>query len=198
MTINSDNSGLKITVLLGEYNRLSAEIRTFAAIGIICICISVLISAAMMIDAFFSNQYILFLISPALSLFFAIIPMVLLSYLVQVGLRLNDIEDNVNEIIGDEPIMYWKKVLNYSVKGEDEVTTKIRKYWNRTFFLGIISGVVPVAVSVWIGISWLLLKIGAVAWFVAILYGAIAITVFYLSFRFFVIHDWEKHTLLQW
>ena len=66
----------------------------------------------MMIDAVFSNQYILFLISPALSLFFAIIPMVLLSYLVQVGLRLNDIEDNVNEIIGDEPIMYWKKVLN--------------------------------------------------------------------------------------
>jgi hypothetical protein len=84
VTINSDNSGLKITVLLGEYNRLSAEIRTFAAIWIICICISVLISAAMMIDAFFSNQYILFLISPALSLFFAIIPMVLLSYLVQV------------------------------------------------------------------------------------------------------------------
>jgi hypothetical protein len=84
VTINSDNSGLKITVLLGEYNRLSAEIRTFAAIWIICICISVLISAAMMIDAFFSSQYILFLISPALSLFFAIIPMVLLSYLVQV------------------------------------------------------------------------------------------------------------------
>jgi ABC-type transport system involved in multi-copper enzyme maturation permease subunit len=110
VTINSDNSGLKITLLLGEYNRLSAEIRTFAAIGIICICTSVLISATMMVAAFVSNQYILFLISPALSLFFAIIPMVLLSYLVQVGLRLNDIEDSINEIIGDEPTMYWKKV----------------------------------------------------------------------------------------
>jgi len=146
----------------------------------------------MMVAAFFSNQYILFLISPALSLFFAIMPMVLSSYLVQVGLRLNDIEDNVNEIIGDEPIMYWKKVLNYSVKGEDEIAKKLQKYWSRAFFLGIISGAVPIIVSLWLGISWLSLKIGVVAWFVAVLYGAISITVFYLAFRFFVLHDWEK------
>ena len=127
VTINSDNIGLKITVLLGEYNRLSAEIRTFGAIGIICFCISVLISVRYDGSAFFSNQYILFLISPALSLFFAIMPMGPSLTQVQVGLRLNDIEDSVNEIIGDEPIMYWKKVLNYSVKGEDENRKKASK-----------------------------------------------------------------------
>src|SRR5437667_9931789 len=90
VTTNSDNAGHKITVLLAEYSKLSAEIRTFGTIGIICICISVLISATMMVAAFFSNQYILFLISPALSLFFVVIPMALSGYLVNIELRLND------------------------------------------------------------------------------------------------------------
>jgi hypothetical protein len=192
VTTNSDNAGLKITVLLGEYNKLSAESRTFSSIGIICLCTSVLVSVVMMVAAFFSNQYILFLISPALSLFFVTISMTLAGYLIHVGLRLNDIEDSINEIIGGEPTMYWKRVLNYSVIGEDEIAKKLRKYWNRTLFLGIMVGVVPVVFSLWLGISWLSSKVGVVAWIVAALYGAIAITALYLAFRLFVLQDWEK------
>jgi hypothetical protein len=146
----------------------------------------------MMVAASLSNQYILFLISPALSLFFVIIPMTLAGYLIHVGLRLNDIEDSVNEIIGGEPTMYWKRVLNYSVKEEDEITKKLEKYWNKTLFLGIIVGIIPVAFSLWLGISWLSSKVGVIAWIVAALYGAIAITALYLAFRLFVLHDWEK------
>jgi hypothetical protein len=193
VTANSDNTGFKITVLLGEYNKLSAEFRTFGTTGIICICISVLISAVMMIAAFFCNQYILFLISPALSLFFVVIPMALAGYLIHVGFRLNDIEDSINELIGGEPTMYWKRAIgNYLFKGEDEITKRIGKYWRRTLLLGIITGIVPVVISLWLGINWLSSKVGLVAWIVAALYGAITVTALYLAFRFFVLQDWEK------
>ena len=73
-----------------------------------------------------------------------------------------------------------------------KIAKKLQKYWSRAFFLGIISGALPIVVSLWLGISWLSLKIGVVAWFVAVRYCVIAITVFYLAFRFFVLHDWEK------
>lgn len=193
MTANSDNTGFKITVLLGEYNKLSAEFRTFGAIGITCICISVLISVVMMVAALFSNQYILFLISPAVSLFFVAIAMALAGYLIHVGYRLNDIEDSINEIIGGEPTMYWKRAIgNYLFKGEDEITKKIGKHWHRTLLLGIITGVAPVVVSLWERINWLSSKVGLVALVVAALYAAITVTALYLAFRFFVLQDWEK------
>ena len=89
----------KMTALLREYSDQRAEIRLFEVLAIVCIVISILASSALLAAAVFSKEYILLLISPALSIFLIILAMALGSYVITLIMRLTDIEDKANKIL---------------------------------------------------------------------------------------------------
>src|SRR5437764_9321736 len=137
---NSSN-GFKLQAILREYSDLRAEIRLFEVLGIICIALSALTPSAMLVAGVFSKNYVLLLISPALSLFFIIIAMALGAYVITLMLRLSDIEENINKVIG-EPIMKFTDAIIYVLR-PDVLQKGIGKYWLKISRLGIVVGVVP-------------------------------------------------------
>jgi hypothetical protein len=102
----SSNDRNKITALLREYGEQRTEIRLFEVLGIICIILSALTSSAMLMAGVISKEYILLLISPILSLFFIVLAMALGSYIMTLLLRLNDIEEKVNKLIGESMLIF--------------------------------------------------------------------------------------------
>lgn len=182
----SKSERYKITALLREYADQRAEIRLFEVLGIICIALSVLTSSAMLVAGIFSNSYILLLISPALSLFFIILAMALGSYIMTLMLRLNDIEENINKVIGEHLLEF-----TFSLR-QDVLQKEIGKYWLKISQLGIAVGVVPFIISLWNGINLFSMQVGTIAWLVGAFYGAIAIFSLYLGYGFFIQRSWER------
>jgi hypothetical protein len=179
------NDRNKITALLREYSEQRSEIRLFEVLGIICIVLSASTSSAMLVAGVFSKEYILLLISPALSLFFIILAMALGSYIMSLVLRLNDMEENINKAIG-EPMLE-----SFSLR-PDIIEKGIGKFWFRIVRLGIVVGIIPFIISLWRGISLFSSEVGAFAWFVAAAYAAIALITLYLGYGFFIKSGWQK------
>jgi hypothetical protein len=186
----SSNDINKITVLLREYSEQRTEIRLFEVLGIICIVLSALASSAMLVAGVFSKGYILLLISPALSLFFIILAMALGSYIITLLLKLNDIEEKVNKVMG-EPM------LDFSFSLRPDILEKgIGKYWFRIVWLGIAVGIVPFIISLWRGINLFSIEVGAIAWLVAAAYSVIASITLYLGYGFFIKSNWQNVKLI--
>ena len=179
---NSSN-GFKLQAILREYSDQRAEIRLFEGLGIICIALSALTPSAMLVAGVFSKNYafLLLLISPALSLFFIIIAMALGAYVITLMLRLSDIEENINKVIG-EPLLEFAFSLR-----PDVLQKGIGKYWLKISQLGIVVGIVPFIISLWLGISLLSQEVGYFAWLVGDAYGAIAIITLYLGYSKIII-----------
>jgi hypothetical protein len=182
----SSNDGLKITVLLSYYSEQRNEIRLFALLGIVCIVLSALAPSAMLVAGVFSKGYILLLISPALSIFFAILAMAIGSYQTTLILKLGDTEENVNKLIG-EPFLQF----SFSLR-PDVFEKRIVKYWLRIVSLGIAVGVVPFVISLWLGISLLFIQVGSITLLLAAAYVAAAVVTLYLGYNFFIKSGWQK------
>jgi hypothetical protein len=186
----SSNNRNKITALLREYGEQRTEIRLFEVLGIICIVLSALTSSAMLVAGVISKAYILLLISPTLSLFFIVLAMALGSYIITLLLRLNDIEEKVNKLMGES-------VLDFSLSLRQDILEKgIGKYWFRIVWLGIAVGVVPFIISLWRGINLFSIEVGAIAWLVAAAYSAIALIILYLGYGFFIKSNWQNVKLI--
>jgi hypothetical protein len=124
---NTNNN--KIIVLLREYTDQRAEIRLFEALGIICIVLSALTLSAMLVAGVSSKGYVILLISPALSLFFIIMAMALGVHAIALLLRLGDVEDNINKIVGESLLKFMDTII-YVLK-PDVIEKGIGKHWKK-------------------------------------------------------------------
>jgi len=95
---------LRVDALLMEYKEIRHESRTYEVLMVICIIISILSFVAMFIAAVSSHQLILLFISPLVSLFLVLLTMGILAYNTMLGLRSSEIEDKLNDIIGEPTI----------------------------------------------------------------------------------------------
>ena len=139
-----------MTALLREYSDQRAEIRLFEVLAIVCIVISILASSALLSAGVFSKEYILLLISPALSIFFIILAMALGSYVITLILRLTDIEDKANRILKEGVLEFSSSFL---LLRPDVIEKGIGKYWTRIVWMGLATGIIPFIISVWLGIT---------------------------------------------
>jgi hypothetical protein len=137
----------KISSLLREYTENRAEIRVVGVFGLVSICLSTLTSTALIVAAVLSNEHVLFLISPALSIFFVVLAELLSTYIINLSIRLNVIEDKVNKIIGESTI-----VGSLFIRINEDIMEKaVGVYWKRAISIGIIVGLIPFIISLWLG-----------------------------------------------
>tara|TARA_B100002003_G_C13697460_1_gene351012 strand:- start:36 stop:416 length:381 start_codon:yes stop_codon:yes gene_type:complete len=99
---------LKITIYLKEYSLLKAELRQGLAVVFGLVSLAIVIWASMLMLAFLSDTLILLLFAPAISLFFTLIAGSIFSYLLNLGNRLSEIEENINIMIGED-LLTWEK-----------------------------------------------------------------------------------------
>jgi uncharacterized membrane protein len=97
---------LKVDALLMEYREIRHESRTYEVLMVICITLSILTFVTMFITALSSHQLVLLFISPLVSLFFVLLTMGMLAYNTMLGLRASEIEDKLNDIIGERTIQF--------------------------------------------------------------------------------------------
>jgi hypothetical protein len=178
----------KISSLLREYTENRAEIRVVGVFGLVSICLSTLTSTALIVAAVLSNEHVLFLISPALSIFFVVLAELLSTYIINLSIRLNVIEDKVNKIIGESTI-----VGSLFIRINEDIMEKaVGVYWKRAISIGIIVGLIPFIISLWLGSDSYFREVGPVALLVVLVYGTIAVFVVYFGYKFFVTGDWAR------
>jgi hypothetical protein len=181
----------KITILLREYSELRANIRTFTRLAVTFLALSILVFAAMFMAAIVTNQPILLFVSPGLSILFILIGLSITAYITNLGLMANEIEDEMNELLG-EPVMRWEMTVGvFTGYTSDLLVKRLGKIWYEMSFLAAGIAVTLVVVSLWYGFDGFYTEIGLGAWGFLAFDIAISITTIYLGYRFFR-GSWEK------
>ena len=181
--MNENLDEYKVTALLREYSDQRAEIRLFEVLAIVCIVISILASSALLLAGVLSKEYILLWISPAVSIFFIILAMALGAYVITLVMRLTDIEYKANKILKEGVLEFSS---SFFLLRPDVIEKGIGKYWTRIVWMGLVTGIIPFIISVWLGITLSYLEIGPIAWLASAAYSAIAIMTIYVGYRFFL------------
>jgi hypothetical protein len=196
---------LKVSALLKEYEILRADARTNWVLWVISVALSILIFVAILIVSISSNQYLLLLFSPALSLFFAMIALSLLGLLINSGIRLNKIEDSLNKIL-DEKLMEWELIggVWFGVH-RNVIISNVTRYVTTISFSSIAVGVAPIIVGLILGLNsfyldgrdWfernnLLWLHGIILWLVPILYIAVCAWTLRLGIGLGIKRHWEN------
>jgi hypothetical protein len=181
----------KVTILLREYSELRANIRTFTRLAVTFLALSILIFAAMFITAIVTDQPILLFVSPGLSILLILIGLSMTTYTTNLGLMANEIEDEMNELMG-EPVMRWEMTVGvFTGYTSDLLVKRLGKIWYEMSFLAAGIAVTLVVISLWYGFARFYTEIGLGAWGFLAFDIAISIITIYLGYRFFR-GSWEK------
>ena len=182
---NSKNK-FKIIALLREYREIRSEIRAIMTIEMTFLALSILIFAIMFISSTLSNQYILLFISPLLSILFLIIGMSMFAYQTNLGLLASEIEDNLNEILG-ESVMKWESSVGiFGGRSKDFLIRRIGKFWEVMTLFGAGVGIAVVGISLGYGFVKFYEQVGQIASISLLLADSgIIITTIILGYRFF-------------
>jgi hypothetical protein len=186
---------LTVKTMHVEYTLLRAEIRLNWVLVMCCIFAAVSVPfIGLMISGFLSQTYgiITLLVSSALSIFFTLLGMVLLGIIVNLALRLTEIEEHFNSILG-ENVIRWEIYAGLFPKiGEDIMLTSVIKYIYRCGTLCFIVGIVPVSVNLWQGFDILQKTIGDIVLLPMVVFAAIIGFTIYTGYRFWYKKDWER------
>jgi hypothetical protein len=176
----------KIMALLREYRELRSEIRAVMTVEMIFLALSILTFAVMFIASTLSNQYILLFISPPLSILFLIIAMCVLAFQTNLGLFASEIEDQLNEILG-ESVMKWESSVGiFGARSKDFLIRRIGKFWRVMTLFGVGVGIVIVGISLLYGFVEFYKQVGLpIASIILLLDVGIIVTVIMLGYRYF-------------
>ncbi len=109
----------KIRILTNEYTTVRTEIRIYSILEIIFVCISILIFTTMFMLGSISNQYILLFISPMVSMLLLIMGLAMNAYTSNLALLASEIEDNLNELLGEEVVKWESTVGIFGGRSKD-------------------------------------------------------------------------------
>jgi hypothetical protein len=138
---------LKVDILLREYGELRSNIRTYARLAVTFLALSILMFAAMFIAAIVTNQPILLFVSPGLSILFLLIGLSMDVYITNLGLMANEIEDEMNELIG-ESVMRWEMNVGvFAGYTNDFLAKRLGKIWYQMSLLASGIGMTLLIVS---------------------------------------------------
>ena len=138
---------LKVDALLMEYREIRHESRTYEVLMVICIVISILSFVAMFIAALSSHHLILLFIYPLVSIFLVLLTMGMLAYNTMLGLRSSEIEDKLNDIIGERTIQFEASAGIFRASSEDLLTSGVGRYWVMISVFVILVGMAPIVAS---------------------------------------------------
>jgi hypothetical protein len=137
----------KMTALLTEYREIRSEIRNVMTMEMTFLVLSILIFAVMFIASTLSNQYILFFVSPLLSILFLIIGMGMFAYQTNLGLLASEVEDALNEILGESVMKRESSVGIFGGRSKDFLIRRIGKFWLEMTLFGVGVGIAVVIIS---------------------------------------------------
>jgi hypothetical protein len=170
----------KSNILLSEYSMVRTEIRVYSILEIIFICISVLTFAILFMLASISGQYILLFISPMVSILLLIIALAMNAYTSNLGLLASEIEDKLNEQLGENIVKWESTVGIFGGTSKDFMIKRLGRAWLTTSFFGIAVVSALIISTLWYGFGPFYSKVGYVAWIfllfdITIIVGAIII-----------------------
>jgi hypothetical protein len=183
---------LKVDALLREYTEIRHDSRTYDVLKIMCITLSALVVIILLIAGISFKNYILIFIAPLVSIFFILLTMGMQVYSTTLGLRANQIEDLLKNIIGEPTIQFESTVGIFVTATEDVFTTQVGRYWFIISVLVIIVGISPMIVSLLYGFMELHNNVSTLIWFIVGLDIFAGLATLYIGYRFFFKRGWEK------
>lgn len=186
----------KIAILTNEYTTVRIEIRTYSILEIIFVCVSILTFTIMFMLASISNQYILVFLSPMVSILLLIIGLAMTAYTSNLSLLASQIEDNLNELLGEE-VMKWESTVGIFGGGnKDFMVKRLGKAWLTTSLFGIAIVAALNVSTLWYGFGPFYDDVGNVASIFLLFDIAIIIGAIVIGYRL-ITGSWKKITKIR-
>ena len=181
-----------------EFKLLREEIRLNWACVIFCITCAILIPfLALLIADFFSQFFrmVVLLVSATLSIFFALLGLVFLGIVVNLALKLTEIEEQLNKTL-DKDVIHWETSIGLFIKpGGDILVDEVNKYIAISGMICFVVGMIPVAINLWLGFDIMYNFFGKIVLIPITIYSVTAIVTIVLGMKFWYQKKWEKINL---
>lgn len=139
------------------------------------------------------RSVILLIISPAVSIFLILIAIAIAAYIISLSIRLNEIEESINNIVGKDTVAWEKTGGLFLGIGRNILITQVGRYWRKIVLLAIIAGLIPFGVTLRVGYSWLLSTYSSYhAYNFVFIYLSLASVTILVGYKFWLGRSWDK------
>ena len=188
---NTNTEERRASFLMNEYRIVRNEVRSFSIVEIILVSISILIFTTLFIVGTISNQYILIFISPMVSILILMIGLALFVYTTNLSLLASEIEDNLNELIGDQVMKWESSVGIFGRSSKDILAKRLGKTWLMTLFFGFVIVSALMISTLWYAFTPFYHEFGNTAW-IFLLFDIIIIGAAVVIGYSLLIGTWKK------
>jgi len=151
-----DKDDLKARVLLKEWSELRAEIRLYILIGGIIVIAFVATFSFFIILTLITERLIFLVVAPAIILVLAAVMGLLFSYSFNLGIRLVEIEEMMDKLIG-KGFLKWELIGGlFPPIGEDVMVTQLQRQMFRLSLVSVSIAGGMIVIATWFGVMWLL------------------------------------------